>query len=141
MGRLTELADTSAWTNRDKARHVHAEFEKQLVLGEIATCEIVTLELLRASREHGEFMLVREALASLREISIGKRVWRRATDVYQQLALRGPIHHRQVPLADLIVAAAAELAELPVLHYDHHFDVIASVTGQPVRAIAPLGSL
>lgn len=46
-----------------------------------------------------------------------------------------------MPLPDLIVAAAAELAELPVLHYDHHFDVIAEVTGQPVRAIAPLGSL
>jgi hypothetical protein len=36
---------------------------------------------------------------------------------------------------------AAELAEVPVLHYDRHFDVIAAVTGQPVRAIAPLGSL
>jgi predicted nucleic acid-binding protein len=57
------------------------------------------------------------------------------------LAERGPLHHRQVPLPDLLVAAAAEHAELPILHYDRHFEVIAEVTGQPVRALAPLGSL
>ena len=53
----------------------------------------------------------------------------------------GPLHHRQVALPDLLVAAAAERAEIPVLHYDRHFELIASITGQPVRAIAPLGSL
>jgi predicted nucleic acid-binding protein len=42
---------------------------------------------------------------------------------------------------DLLVAAAAELAGVPVCHYDRHFEVIAEVTGQPVRAIAPLGTL
>ncbi len=120
---------------------MHAEFESRLSLGAIATCEMVKLELLRASRDHQEFVLVRAALESLREISIGKRVWRRAVDVFEELAARGPLHHRQVPSPDLIVAAAAELAELPVLHYDHHFEVIAAITGQPVRAIAPLGSL
>ncbi|MBA3429254.1 MAG: VapC toxin family PIN domain ribonuclease, partial [Actinobacteria bacterium] len=44
-------------------------------------------------------------------------------------------------LHDLLIAAAAELAELPVLHYDRDFELIADVTRQPVRAIAPLGSL
>ena len=59
----------------------------------------------------------------------------------QLLAERGPLHHREVGLPDLLIAAAAELAELPVLHYDRDFELIAAVTGQPVRAIAPLGSL
>ena len=57
------------------------------------------------------------------------------------LAERGPLHHRQVPVNDLLDAAAAERAGVPVLHYDRHFELIASITGQPVRAIAPLGSL
>ena len=57
------------------------------------------------------------------------------------LTARGPLHHRQVKLPDLLIAAAAELAALPVLHYDRDFEAIADVTGQPVRAIAPLGSL
>ena len=42
---------------------------------------------------------------------------------------------------DLLIAAAAERAELAVLHYDRHFELIAEVTGQPVRALAPLGSI
>jgi predicted nucleic acid-binding protein len=46
-----------------------------------------------------------------------------------------------VKIGDLLVAAAAETARIGVCHYDADFDVIASVTGQPVRVIAPLGSL
>ena len=61
--------------------------------------------------------------------------------MFEQLAEQGPLHHRRVRLADLLIAAAAERAELPVLHYDRHFELIASVTGQEVRPLAPLGSL
>lgn len=46
-----------------------------------------------------------------------------------------------MPQNDLVVAATAELAGVPVCHYDRHFEVIAEVTGQPVRAIAPIGTL
>ena len=141
MGRLTELADTSAWTNRDKAAAVDADFRARLEAGRIATCDMVKLELLRSTRDVHEFTSARDELEALWDISIGKRVWRRATDVFELLAARGPLHHRQVPLADLLIAAAAELAELPVCHYDAHFELIAAVTGQPLRAIAPLGSL
>jgi predicted nucleic acid-binding protein len=34
---------------------------------------------------------------------------------------------------DLIIAAAAELAGLTVLHFDKDFDLIAGITGQPVE--------
>ena len=102
---------------------------------------MVKLELLWSARDDAHFASIRAGLDAMREAPMGKRVWRRATDVLELLAERGPLHHRQVGLPDLLIAAAAELAELPVLHYDHHFDVIAEVTGQPVRAIAPLGSL
>jgi predicted nucleic acid-binding protein len=44
-------------------------------------------------------------------------------------------------IPDLLIAAAAEFAGMPVSHYDRDFELIAEVTGQPVRAIAPLGSL
>jgi predicted nucleic acid-binding protein len=40
-----------------------------------------------------------------------------------------------------LIAAAAERAEVPVLHYDEDFDRIAAVTGQATRWIAPRGSL
>jgi predicted nucleic acid-binding protein len=44
-------------------------------------------------------------------------------------------------VADLMIAAAAEAAGLVVLHYDHDFDLIAKVTGQPVEWIVPAGTV
>lgn len=102
---------------------------------------MVKLELLLETRDAEDLARRRDQLDFLRSIPIGERVWRRALDVLEALALRGPLHHRQVPLHDLVIAAAAERAELRVLHYDRHFDLIAAVTGQPVQPIAPLGSL
>lgn len=83
----------------------------------------------------------RADLEALAVIPIDSVVWERATDVFEQLSARGPLHHRQVQIPDLLSAAAAEVAGIPICHYDRDFDVIAELTGQPVRAIAPLGSL
>jgi hypothetical protein len=141
VGRLIELADTSAWTNRGKQEAVRAQFDARLATGAIATCAMVRLELLRTTRDHTIFVAMRDDLDALRDVAMGDRVWRRATDVLERLAEAGPLHHRRVALPDLLIAAAAELAELPVVHYDHDFELIAEVTGQPMRAIAPLGSL
>jgi predicted nucleic acid-binding protein len=136
-----DLCDTSAWIVRHRDPAVRKDFDDGLRSGRIATCDMVKLELLRTTRDLGELQERRERLEGLRQVPIGERVWRRALDVLELLAERGPLHHRQPALPDLLIAAAAERAELPVLHYDGHFELIASVTGQPVRAIAPLGSL
>ena len=136
-----ELADTSAWAVRHRSELILRQFGQLLERGAIATCDAVVFELLRGERDHASVVARRDDLAALQSIPIGERVWRRALDVVEQLAARGRLHHRPFPLADVLVAAAAERAGLSVLHYDHHFEVIASVTGQPVRAIAPLGSL
>jgi len=58
----------------------------------------------------------------------------RAVEVQLVLADRG--QHRAPSIPDLIVAAAAELAGLIVLHFDKDFDLIAMVTGQPVERMA-----
>jgi predicted nucleic acid-binding protein len=55
----------------------------------------------------------------------------RAVEVLTALADRG--QHRAPSVPDLIIAAAAELAGLIVLHCDKDFDLIASVTGQPAE--------
>lgn len=141
MARLIELADTSAWTNRYKDPEVARAFGEQVLAGRIATCEIVVLELLRSAQDHDAFTRRRARLAALPLLEIGRDVWTRATDVFQRLAEAGPLHHRRVKTPDLLVAAAAELSGVPVCHYDRDFELIAEVTGQPVRALAPLGSL
>jgi predicted nucleic acid-binding protein len=97
--------------------------------------------LLRSTRDADEFALRRDDLDGLRNLSVGPREWARAEEVFFEIAELEPLRHRAVKLPDLLVAAAAERAEIPVLHYDRHFELIASITGQPVRPIAPLGSL
>ena len=54
---------------------------------------------------------------------------------------QGGVHHRRVSHPDLLIAAAAESADMTVLHYDADFETIAAVTGQPTHWVAPLGSL
>jgi predicted nucleic acid-binding protein len=141
LGRLIELADTSAWTNRHKDERVRADFDARIARGEVAMCDLVKLELLWTAQDHADFTSMRTELEALPAVPIEPPLWRRATEVFEQLSRRGPLHHRQVALPDLLVAAAAELAGMPVCHYDRDFELIAEVTGQPVRAIAPLGSL
>jgi len=57
----------------------------------------------------------------------------RAVEVLALLADRG--QHRAPSVPDLIIAAAAELAGLTVLHLDKDFEVIAGITGQPVERL------
>ena len=140
---MTELADTSAWVWSRKAglpdlRH---EFDTALVDGELATCDMVRLELLYSARNADEFAEIREELAALPDCPIEKAQWERALWVYEQLSAQGGTHQRSVKHADLLVAAAAEAAGIAVLHYDEDYDRIAEVTGQSTRWLAPKGSL
>jgi predicted nucleic acid-binding protein len=57
----------------------------------------------------------------------------RAVEILTLLADRG--QHRAPSLPDLIIAAAAELAGLTVLHLDKDFDLIAEITGQPMERL------
>jgi predicted nucleic acid-binding protein len=57
----------------------------------------------------------------------------RAVDVQGLLAERG--HHRAPSVPDLLLAAAAELADLTVLHVDKDFELIAEVTGQAMERL------
>jgi predicted nucleic acid-binding protein len=134
-----ELADTSAWTNRHKGEAVEADFDARILAGEIATCPQVVMELLWTAQTPRDFDELREDLAALPQLPIDGATWERAVEVWHALVHAG--RHRQAKIPDLLVAASAEIAGVPVCHYDADFDAIAAVTGQPVRAIAQLGSL
>lgn len=58
----------------------------------------------------------------------------RAVEVQAALADRG--QHRAPSIPDLLIAAAAELAQLTVLHIDKDYDLIAGITGQPVERLS-----
>lgn len=58
----------------------------------------------------------------------------RAVEVQVILAERG--QHRAPSIPDLLIAATAERAGLTVLHVDKDFELIATVTEQPVERLA-----
>jgi predicted nucleic acid-binding protein len=138
-----ELADTSAWawSRRAGAGAVRSTFDEAVIAGQLATCDMVRLELLHSARNFEEFRARREELGVLPDCPIGKPQWQRALRVYERLAELGGAHQRAVKHAGLLVAAAAEAAGVPVLHYDEDFDRIAAITEQPVRWLAKRGSL
>jgi predicted nucleic acid-binding protein len=134
----TFLADTSALArlhHDDVAARVHPMF----LGGRIATCAVVDLEVLvtaRTGAEHEEMWADRQLLP---RAPITDTCTDRAIEVQGELADRGL--HRAVPTTDLVIAAAAELAGLTVLHYDGDFEIIAEVTGQPVEWVVPRGTV
>jgi predicted nucleic acid-binding protein len=140
---LTELADTSAWvwSRRSAYPELRDAFDAALVAGELATCDMVRLELLYSARDRGEFAELRGELAVLPDCPIGKQQWERALSVYEQLSARGGLHQRSVKHPDLLIAMAAEAAGVAVLHYDEDYDRIAEITGQPTRWLAPAGTV
>lgn len=137
-----QLADTSAWVwTRTVGGVLRATFDENLVEGQIATCDMVRLELLYGTRNATEFTSLRGELNALPDCPIGVEHWARALEVYEQLAHQGGLHHRAVRHPDLLIAAAAESANIPVLHYDEDYDRIAAITGQDVQWLVPRGSL
>ena len=140
---MTELADTTAWSwsRRRAYPELRESFDAALIEGEIATCDMVRLELLHSARNAVEFAEIRGELEALPNCPIAETQWVRALWVYERLSARGGAHHRSVKHADLLIAAAAESAGATLLHYDEDYDRIAAVTGQPTRWLAPKGSL
>lgn len=137
-----ELADTSAWAwTRVAGGVLRRGFDEALVAGEVATCNMVRLELLYSTRNAGEFRALRSELDALPDCPIEAEQWNRALEVYEKLAVHAGLHHRAVKHPDLLIAAAAEAVGVAVLHYDEDYDRIAAVTGQQARWLAPRGSL
>lgn len=138
-----QLADTSAWawSRRPGLQDLRSEFDALVEDREIATCDMVRLELLYSAQNEAEFRELAADLQALVDCPIGEPVWKRALWVYGELARGGGAHQRAVKHPDLLIAAAAEAAEVTVLHYDEDFERIASITGQRHRWLARPGSL
>jgi len=101
---------------------------------------VVDLEVLYSSQSPAEYL---DWLIELRVrypiLPITQEICARAVDVQGQLAKRS--QQRGCGVADLLIAACAEMHGVTVLHYDHDFDLIASITGQPVEWVVPPGSV
>ena len=73
-------------------------------------------------------------LAQLPQEQTSPQAEERAVALQGLLAQRR--HHRAPSVPDLLVSAIAETAGLTVLHVDKDFELIASITGQPLERLA-----
>ena len=132
------LIDKSALA-RMPVERVRERLAPLIEAGEAATCDMVELEVLYSARNYEEYEKIRQRRAfAYYSVPVTEKTLKRAISIQSELARTG--RHR-IPIPDLIIAAAAEQADLTVLHYDHDYDTIASVTGQPVEWVAERGSL
>ena len=94
-----------------------------------------------ARGDPSDFRATEEGLLACPWLSVEPRDWDEARRTFRALADQGPLHHRQVKIPDLVIAAVAARNDVTVLHYDADYDLIAGVTGQRTRWAAPQGSL
>jgi predicted nucleic acid-binding protein len=102
---------------------------------------MVVLELLHSASTPALYWQLEAELQAMPWIKMGTAEWQRAITVYGLLADRGHAAHRSVPHADLLIAAAAEIGGIELVHYDRDYDLIAAATGQPAVWVQPRGSL
>jgi predicted nucleic acid-binding protein len=116
--RLGESPDAAQWAERIQRRLVRITTVTRLEVGYSA----------RTGQE-ARSMFTRPPLSAMPVEYFTPAIEDRAVEV--QLLLAGQGQHRAPSIPDLIIAAAAELAGLTVLHLDKDFELIAGVTGQP----------
>ena len=134
------VADTSAWARASEAE-VSPNWKAAAATSEIVGCPIVTLELLYDARDREQVEAVASALAGLRQAPVTRSVTDAAITAVRELAARGSAGAHRVRVPDALVAAAAAERGFGVLHYDQHFDRLATVLGFTSQWVAPAGSI
>jgi predicted nucleic acid-binding protein len=103
-------------------------------------CGIIELEVRYSARSHAEYEQVsRDRRLGYESFPMPDEVWERALEVQHALSERG--HLRAVKFPDLLIAATGERHGLVVIHYDHDYDLIADITGQPTEWVAAPGAI
>jgi len=120
--RLADSPDAGEWANRIQRGLVRITTVTRLEVGFSAR-----------SGEQARSASVSSPLAAMPVQYLTPAVEDRAVNVQLLLAERS--QHRAPSIPDLIIAAAAELAGLTVLHLDKDFELIAAVSGQPIERL------
>lgn len=131
----TWLVDKSAYVRLADSREA-VTWASRVDRGLVHIANVTRLELGCSARNGGELRdeLHRPPLAKIPVEFLTPIIEDRAFEVLALLADRG--QHRAPSIADLLIAATAEMADLTVLHHDKDFDLIAEITGQPLERLS-----
>ena len=120
------LVDTSAWVEflRDTGSATCNRVEA-LLESEIATCDVVRMEVLAGARDERHLGNLRRLLARAVFIPVMPADYEHGAELYRRCRQRGETVRR---LFDCLVAAVAIRADVALLHRDADFDVLARHT-------------
>jgi len=112
-----------------------AEWAARIQRGVVRITTVTRLEVGYSARAGADLRasLGRPPLAAMPVEYLTPAIEDRTVEVLTLLADRG--QHRAPSIPDLLIAAAAELADLTVLHVDKDFEIIAAITGQPLERL------
>ncbi|MFD6889747.1 PIN domain nuclease [Streptomyces sp. NPDC059957] len=131
------LIDKSALARYPKPA-VHKVVFPLHVAGVLAVCGAVELEVMYSARSKADAERVRKGMGAFDWLPTPDEMWDRALEVQRLLIEAG--NWKALSLPGLIIAATAERHGATVLHYDGDYDMIAKVTGQPMRWVVPPGT-
>ena len=120
------LVDTSAWIEflRDTGSPICQRVD-DLLASEIATCDVVRMEVLAGARDEQHLQQLRRLLARASTLPTEPVDYDAAAALYRTCRQRG---HTVRKLIDCLIAAVAIRGNVPVLHRDADFDILAQHT-------------
>ncbi len=120
------LIDTSAWIEflRDTDSPVCNQVD-ELIEGEIAICDAVRMEVLAGARDEFHLRQLRQLLARAVTLRVRPGDYDDAAALYRRCRRQGETVRR---LIDCLIASVAIRANMPVLHQDADFEILARHT-------------
>ena len=127
------LVDTSAWIEflRDTGSPICQRVD-DLLATEIATCDVVRMEVLAGARDEQHLQQLRRLLARASTLPTEPVDYDAAAALYRTCRQRG---HTVRKLIDCLIAAVAIRGDVPILHKDEDFDILAHYTALQVSAV------
>lgn len=120
------LVDTSAWIEflRDTGTPVCRRVDR-LLAARIATCDVIRMEVLAGARDEHHLQQLRGLLARATHLPTEPVDYENAAALYRTCRQQGETVRK---LLDCLIAAVAIRADIPILHRDGDFEVLARHT-------------
>ena len=115
------LADSSVWIDYLRSgKTPFADFESDLLRGEIAICGVILAEVLSGVKSEQEAEVLKSRLLSLPYLSEHRDTFIRAAAIYSSLRKTGVT----IPISDCTISAVAMENQCRLLTSDRHFETI-----------------
>ena len=127
------LIDTSAWIEflRDTGSSICQRVDDLLAV-EIATCDVVRMEVLAGARNEQHLQQLRRLLARASTLPTQSVDYDAAAALYRTCRRRG---HTVRKLIDCLIAAVAIRGDVSILHMDADFEILAQHTTLQIEVI------